>query len=294
MLFLLSIYKIKNDFYIYICSLCIIHIVRQKPKTTDMMRQPRLSLDYFEKQLLPKSFEAITRARANPSPQLILHVNTLSHVLQMIEGFLKPGNTHVSHAYLTTAMQISLHDRLILPFAYGGVLFVLEVVFCSRCYMKHRILDICYHGLSVSLLPATDYNKFVPTVFAESLLDFAIPSVAGPGHGIIYYEKLEKAFPNFPGASINLTSLIPIMKKYGWTAEELHSEKKEIDAKALELATTHCAKVITQIEKHRIEFMGIDCGSSHVVQVERDEHIAGRVQRTVDVGTVHAETHLGE
>jgi len=257
-----------------------------------MMRQPSLSLYHIEMILLPKTVDAVKRKLATHGLHLKTHVDALSYVLQTIEGFLLPGDRHVGNAYLTTAMRISLHDRLILPFAYEGVLFVLEAVFCSHCYMKHRSLDICSHGLSVSLCPITEHKQFVPTDFVGPLLNFAIPRVAGPGYGIIYYGMLETAFPVFPGASGNLANLIPIMKKYGCTAEDLRLEKEAIEAKALELATTHCCKVNAQIEKYCNEIMGMNCGSARVAPVEQDEHTADHVQTSVDVGTVHVETRL--
>jgi hypothetical protein len=288
--FLLSIHTIKNDVYIYIYSLCIIYIIWQKPNATNMQRRPELSLLPYLK-LLGVSIKIIELELAEGSgSQLREHKNALLHVLRSIKSFCERQD---DNAYLTTAMRMSLHDRLILPFAYEGVIFVLEVVYCSRCYMKNnKTLDICFHGLSVSLLPATEHKQFVPTDFVGSLLYFAIPRMAGSGFGIRYYEKLETAFPDFPGASSNLTDLIPIMNKYGWDAKELRSEKDAINAEALELATTHCCKVNAQIEKYCNEIMDIDCGSARVAPVEQDGHTADHGQTSVDVGTVLGETRL--
>jgi hypothetical protein len=259
----------------------------KKPDATNMQRRPRPPQNRFLP-LLWVSVETIERELAKNS-KLREHEDALLHLLQAIKNFRQIRD---DNAFLTIAIQLSLHDRLILPFAYEGVLFVLDVVYCGRCSMKYGKLNICSHGLSVSLLPATEHKQFVPTDFVESFLDFAIPSVAGPGHGIIYYEKLETAFPDFPGASRNLTSVLPIMEKYRWTAEELHLEKNAINEKALELATIHCTNVNVKIEEYRMEIKGIDCGSARLAPVERVGHTADHGKTSVGVGTVLDETRL--
>jgi len=119
------------------------------------------------------------------------------------------------------------------------------------------------------------------------MFKYATPLTVGAGFGANYYAMLERAFS---GATINSGILRKMMLEYECTRQDLLDEKEAIEAKAVELATTHCAKVNAQIEKYHMEFMGIDCGSSRVAPVEQDGHTADHGRTSVDVGTVLVET----
>lgn len=225
------------------------------------------------------------------TPDGIAAKNELDYITSIISSFLQPGQRDNHHAVVANALNFSLADNFICLFAYGGSNFLLHVGSCGSCYRKElppRSLGICGHGSFVKLRPVSEHVRLEPGVLKDSFIAQAV-SLLFEGFDVSYYNTLERA-----SASHDWTSLFPIMFEYGYLINDLRKEKEEIEAKAFELAKIRCNEVNAQIEKICGKFKDSCSDFARVVPMEQDEHTVGCVQRTVDVGTVHAETHLGE